>query len=62
MYKSEYKEKDRVLSLKPKHDWASHAADALRTGIMGIDEFGLKVLKKSDWKTPVSRDSAGTYV
>jgi len=61
MYRSEYSEKNKVLSVKPKHDWASHACDAMRTGIMGVDEFGLKVLKKSDWKKPVSRESTGSY-
>jgi hypothetical protein len=61
MYHAEYQEKNRVLSLKPKHDWSSHAADAKRTGVMGLDEYGLKVLKKSDWKKPVARESAGTY-
>jgi hypothetical protein len=33
----------------------------MRCGIMGMDEYGAKVLKKSDWKKPVSRESAGTY-
>jgi hypothetical protein len=62
MYRAEYKEKLRVLGTKPVHDWASHAADSFRTGVMGIDEIALKVLKKSDWTKPVSRASAGTYV
>lgn len=62
MYKAEYKEKLRVLSSKPVHDWASHGADSFRTGVMGIDEIALKVLKRSDWTKPVSRASIGTYV
>jgi len=61
MYKSEFHEKDRVLSVKPKHDWASHAADAMRCGVMGMDEYGAKVRKKSDWKKPVARESLGSY-
>lgn len=61
MYRSEYKEKLRVLSARPVHDWASHAADSYRTGVMGIDEIALKVLKQSDWKKPIARASAGTY-
>lgn len=61
MYKSEYKEKLRVLNAKPVHDWASHSADAYRTGVMGIDELGIKIMKKSDWKKPIARSSAGTY-
>lgn len=61
MYRSDYKEKLRVLSAKPVHDWASHGADSFRTGVMGIDEIALKVLKRSDWSKPVHRQSAGTY-
>lgn len=61
MYRADYKEKLRVLGTKPLHDWASHSADAIRTGVMGIDEWGLKILKKSDWKKPIARDCAGTY-
>lgn len=62
MYKADYKDKLRILTAKPVHDWASHAADSMRTGVMGIDEYALKVMKKSDWSKPVSRASAGTYV
>jgi hypothetical protein len=29
-YRSEYKEKDKVYAKRPKHDWSSHCADALR--------------------------------
>jgi dTDP-4-dehydrorhamnose 3,5-epimerase-like enzyme len=61
MYKSEYSEKNRVLSQKPKHDWSSHAADALRTAVMGIEETRLWQNIKSDWKKPINRDSAGTF-
>lgn len=61
MYRSDYKEKLRVLSPKPVHDWASHAADSIRTGIMGLDELALKIMRKSDWKKPIARNSAGTY-
>ena len=62
MYKADYKDKLRVLTTKPVHDWASHAADSMRTGVMGIDEYALKVMKKSDWKKPIARAAAGTYV
>lgn len=33
MYKYEYNMERKMLSAKPVHDWASHGADALRTGI-----------------------------
>lgn len=61
MYKAAYNEKNRVLSTKPVHDWASHAADAFRVGVMGIDEYHLRSFSKSDWKKPVARASEGTY-
>jgi hypothetical protein len=32
MYKYEYDQEKKRLSAKPVHDWASHGADALRTG------------------------------
>lgn len=32
MYKYEYDMEKKILSTKPVHDWASHGADALRTG------------------------------
>jgi hypothetical protein len=37
-YHYEWDEKRRDLTAKPTHDWASHGADALRTGI-GAKEF-----------------------
>ena len=33
MYKYEYNMERKILSAKPVHDWASHGADALRTGV-----------------------------
>jgi hypothetical protein len=38
MYESEWNEDDKVLALRPKHNWASHGADAFGTGVMGIEE------------------------
>jgi hypothetical protein len=29
----------------------------MRTGVMGMDEFGIKVIKQSDWKKPIARAS-----
>jgi phage terminase large subunit len=34
-YTKKYDEKNQVFSEKPKHDWASHSADAFRTFAMG---------------------------
>lgn len=38
MYRSEFDEKHQVLKSRPLHDWASHAADAFRYGVMGASE------------------------
>lgn len=39
LYRSEWKEKDKVLSPTPKHDESSHYADGFRTLIMGFLKF-----------------------
>lgn len=46
MYRSEFDEKHQVLKSRPLHDWASHAADAFRYGVMGASESREK--KKPD--------------
>jgi hypothetical protein len=38
MYRAEYDDKNQVLKTRPLHDWASHGADAMRTGVMGFDD------------------------
>jgi len=38
MYRSEFDEKHQTLKPRPLHDWASHGADAIRTGVMGASE------------------------
>jgi hypothetical protein len=35
MYRAEYDQKKQTLKPVPLHDWASHGADAFRTGVMG---------------------------
>lgn len=40
-YEYEYDEDEDILSTKPAHTWASHPADALRTGIVTPDNWGL---------------------
>jgi phage terminase large subunit len=62
MYRTAYSEKNRVLSATPLHDWASHGADSFRTGVMGMSEASAKILRNSDWKTPVARKARGTFV
>jgi hypothetical protein len=62
-YRTDYSENLRTFAPRPLHDWSSHAADALRTAVMGINEHMLPVVRnKSDWKTPIKRANAGTYV
>jgi hypothetical protein len=62
MYRAEYDDKNMTLKTRPLHDWASHGADAFRTGVMGMSEEMSKSFKNSDWKKPIHRASAGTYV
>ena len=37
LYQREWDDKKKMFSPKPKHDWTSHAADALRTGVVVIE-------------------------
>lgn len=61
MYRTQHNSKYGVNANKPLHDKMSHAADALGTGVMGIDEDFSTVYKKSDWKKPINRSSEGSY-
>jgi len=61
MFQSSYSEKNRVLSQKPLHNWASHSASAFMTGVLGVDESFLWQSEKSDWKKPIARNAKGTY-
>jgi hypothetical protein len=36
-YRREWSKKNNVYSLTPVHDWTSHFADSLRTGVAGLD-------------------------
>jgi len=40
MYRKEFDEKRGIFSNMPFHDWTSHAADALRYGVMGQNLIG----------------------
>jgi phage terminase large subunit len=52
-YQSEWSEKNKEYAAKPKHDWTSHAADALRTFACGYREHVEKI------SSPVSRHGPG---
>lgn len=39
LYHREYDERQQIFRQKPKHDWTSHSADALRTLAMGLKRF-----------------------
>ena len=59
-YRSDYNSKDRVLKMKPRHDWSSHGADAMRYAVMSMNEYFSA--SQSDWDQPISRANAGTFV
>ena len=42
MYRAEFDDKKGVLKPKPLHDFASHCADAIRCGVMGLQEATAK--------------------
>ena len=44
-YKAEYDEEKKVLAPRPKHDWASHAADAFRTFAVGYRGRASSIMK-----------------
>lgn len=55
-YQSEFVEKDRIYKKVPRHDWASHGADAFRTfgnawkdNMTENDFFKKKVIKTKNW-------------
>jgi phage terminase large subunit len=62
MYRANFNEKTEALALRPLHDKNSHAADAMRTGVMGVDEEFMTKYSASDWKKPIQRPSEGSYV
>ena len=48
-YHRKFSDKERVYKIKPVHDWSSHAADALRTLAVGLNEtkFNNKVRQET---------------
>ena len=51
-YHRKYKEKDRLYSAKPNHDWSSHFNDAIRTLAVGMERSQLqnKIQFQKDYK------------
>ena len=48
MYRTEYDARNKVFRDKALHDWTSHCADALRTGVMGVFETRQTALPQID--------------
>lgn len=56
-YRTEFDHKLQTIKPVPLHDWASHGADAMRIGVMGINENHM--ISQSDWSKPLSRAAGG---
>lgn len=52
-YRTVFDEKRKVYQLRPRHDWTSHSADALRYLAVGLTETG------ADWYAPLSYENRG---
>lgn len=56
-YHSEFNEKDNVFRNHPKHNWASHAADALRYMTIIVDNIEEKELGLDEWRALKQKQS-----
>jgi phage terminase large subunit len=56
-YRAEFDLKLNTLKPVPRHDEYSHGADAMRIGVMGINENHM--ITQSDWSKPLSRAAGG---
>ena len=56
-YRAEFDLKMNTLKPQPRHDEYSHGADAMRIGVMGINENHM--ITQSDWSRPLSRAAGG---
>lgn len=56
-YRTEFDHRLQTIKPQPLHDWASHGADAMRVGVMGINENFIST--QSDWAKPLSRAAGG---
>jgi hypothetical protein len=50
-YRAQYDERRKALQPRPRHDWTSHIADALRYAVMSIDGYRVEVDTYSDYET-----------
>ncbi len=51
-YKKDWDEKNKVFRTKPKHDWASHGADAFRTFAVGFKDK-VKAPQATEYEVPL---------
>ena len=58
-YRREFNEKLNVYMERPKHDWSSHAADAFRYLMIGLDDTGTT---RSDWGKPIDDTYKSQYL
>ena len=58
-YRRVYNEKLSVYQNAPLHDWSSHAADAFRYLMIGLDETGNA---RSDWNKPIDQTYKKQYL
>jgi hypothetical protein len=56
-YRTEFDMKLNTIKPQPRHDEYSHGADAMRIGVMGINENHM--ITQSDWSKPLSRAAGG---
>jgi phage terminase large subunit len=56
-YRAEFDPKMNTIKSAPRHDEFSHGADAMRIGVMGINEQFIST--QSDWSKPISRTGGG---
>ena len=56
-YRTEFDQKLNTIKSMPRHDEYSHGADAMRIGVMGINENHM--ITQSDWSKPLSRAAGG---
>ena len=63
-YRSEWDSKNKVYRTRPKHDWASHAADAIRTFAMGVRESdrGMKRYLQSSGRSSADINSLRNFL
>lgn len=55
-YERAWNAKAKIFESKPKHNWASHGADAFRTAAMGMDEFAPNAVERSRYPRQSSSD------